>query len=74
MDDNHVMGFGDRIVKFMYLHDNRSVKEIRVMVIRDHSDGTVLLLFKIIDVGAMIGSEGFSQRSEMVEAETQILY
>lgn len=44
------------------------------MVIRDHSDGTVLLLFKIIDVGAMIGSEGFSQRSEMVEAETQTLY
>ena len=51
MDDNHVMGFENRIVKFMYIHDNRSVKEIRVMVIRDHSDGTVLLLFKIIDGG-----------------------
>ena len=28
-------------------------------VILDHLGGTVILLFKIIDVGAMIGGEGF---------------
>ena len=45
----------------MYSHDNRLVEEIRARVILDHSDGTVLLLFKIIDVGAMIGGESFTQ-------------
>ena len=49
----------DRILKFMYLHDDRLAEEIRVRVILDHSDGTVLLLFKIIDAGTMIGGESF---------------
>ena len=51
----------DHILEFMYSHDNRLVEEIRVRVILDHSDDTVLLLLKITDVGAMIGGESPTQ-------------